>query len=71
MAESWDEAPFVQQFAPACPHCRSVSHVRIRTYNFGDGSYGQKRICSDCSGRFWLIIEPAAAPIGQSEESSL
>lgn len=62
----WDAAPQVQRFADACPYCRAIEHIRLRTYNFGDGSFGEKRVCRHCSNKFWLVREPYAAPIGQN-----
>lgn len=58
MTESWTDAPMVFIPAVACPDCRAVKPIIIRSTRENDGSTTRRCVCRRCSVRFLAIIEP-------------
>jgi len=57
MVEAWQDCLCVFVEAPACPHCRSLRFVRVRSQAGGDGSVTRRCICAACSRRFNVVVE--------------
>ena len=56
MAE-WADVPMVFVVAPACPACRALRPIIVRSEANGDGTTTRKAICRRCSTRFKIIVE--------------
>ena len=57
VAESWTDAPCITVVAPACPICRALRPIIVRTEQNGDGSVTRKSVCRRCSERFKIVVE--------------
>jgi hypothetical protein len=55
--ESWVDVPLVTVIAPACPWCRALKPIPVRSEQNGDGSVTRRCVCRECSKRFKLLIE--------------
>lgn len=56
-AESWSTTPLVFVTIATCPACNSPDYSRVRTEAAGDGSYSQKRICTNCNKKYKAVFE--------------
>ena len=57
MGEPWSDVPCIFVEAPACPMCRMVRPIIIRSEQNGDGSVTRKAVCRRCSARFKIVVE--------------
>jgi hypothetical protein len=53
----WADVPAIVVYAPACPSCRALRPIIVRSEANGDGSTTRKAICRRCSERFKIIVE--------------
>ena len=55
---NWQDVPLVFVYRPACPQCGCERYIRLRTYDGGDGSSSQRRVCTQCSNPYIAVFEP-------------
>jgi hypothetical protein len=70
MGSLWQNAPIVFVQIPCCPDCGATEYKRLRSFDGGDSSKSQKRICRGCGLAHLVVFERFSPDRGDFESES-